>query len=75
METGDGGRLGSGVSIHDDVAEAEEGGEELTQNWLTRVRGRDCGGTAGVAVALREYLMSLSCSSGEGRLTGSINQS
>lgn len=82
---GEGGRLGSGVSIHD-VAEREESGallegDELTQNWVVMERGRDCGGTAiGVVVLAEvvrrgEYLMSLSCSSGDGRLTGSISQS
>lgn len=77
---GEGGRLGSGVSIHE-VAETErgalEGEEELMQNWVVADSGRDCGGTTGmVAVVGRdEYLVSLSCSSGDGRLTGSISQS
>lgn len=77
---GEGGRLGSGVSIHD-VAEAErdalEGEEELRQSWVVADSGSDCGGTAGVVavVGRDEYLMSLSCSSGDGRLTGSISQS
>ena len=77
---GEGGRLGSGVSIHD-VAEAErgalEGEEESRQKWVAMESGRDSGGTAGVVavVGRDENLMSLSCSSGDGRLTGSISQS
>jgi hypothetical protein len=81
---GEGGRLGSGVSIHKEALLG--GGEEgLRTNWVVAESERDLGGIAAAAgmvvvVALtvagrEENLMSLSCSSGDGRLTGSISQS
>lgn len=55
------------------------GGEEESRQYRAVEDSRsDCGGTDGVALAVagrEEYLMSLSCSSGDGRLTGSISQS
>ena len=84
---GEGGREGSGVNIHN-VAEERGvllgggGGEEGSrQNCVVAESERDLGGiAAGMVVVLRvagreENLMSLSCSSGDGRLTGSISQS
>ena len=65
MERGVEGRLGSGV---------RRGGEEDStgmEGYWKVVNERDCGGTG----EREENLMSPSCSSGEGRLTGSIIQS
>ena len=83
---GEGGREGSSVSIHSVVEERGVvllgGGEE--ENCVVAERERDLGGiAAGMVVVVvvlmvagrEENLMSLSCSSGDGRLTGSISQS
>ena len=45
MEAGEGGRLGSGVSMHDVTeaeggAQAEGGGEDFIQNWVVSDSGR-----------------------------------